>query len=53
MLGLRYFACQHCETVYALPEVPDQCGNCGRHTLADLSGAGGAEQYFAPADDYE
>lgn len=49
MLGLRYFACQRCETVFALPNPPDQCGRCGETALEELRD-GTAAAYFAPVE---
>ncbi len=50
MLGLRYFACQRCETVFALPEAPSECGRCGDARLSELTGDGQAAAYFRPVD---
>ncbi|WP_336327651.1 hypothetical protein [Halovenus sp. HT40] len=51
MLGLRYFSCERCGTVYALPETPSQCGRCECDRLSELTAEGRAAAYFAPVDD--
>lgn len=50
MLGLRYFVCQRCETVFGLPGPPTECGRCGHERLSELSGDGDAAAYFAPVE---
>ena len=49
MLALRWFACENCETVYATPERPPRCGDCGAPAVTELDRADGAASYFAPA----
>jgi hypothetical protein len=47
---LRFFACEACETVYALPESPasgEPCADCAG-TLREITGALGGDAYFAP-----
>lgn len=51
MLGLRYFGCERCGTVFALPEAPSRCGQCEYDRLSELSTEGHAADYFAPADE--
>jgi hypothetical protein len=52
VLGLRFFACEACGTVYAAPEEPTDCDRCSDGRLAELAAAArdGAAAYFAPAD---
>ncbi|WP_187347743.1 hypothetical protein [Haloplanus rubicundus] len=50
MPGLRFFACERCETVYAAPEEPSGCDRCADGRLAELGDADGAAAYFAPVD---
>lgn len=50
MLGLRYFACERCSTVVALPEPQAQCGRCGAETLLELPADETAASYFAPVE---
>lgn len=50
MLGLRYFACERCGTVYASPEAPSDCAACDGTRFAELTGSSGAEAYFAPVE---
>ena len=50
MLGLRYFACERCDTVFALPEPHSQCGRCGAEALAELPPDDTAGTYFAPVE---
>lgn len=50
MTRLRFFACEACETVYALPESPasgEPCADCAG-TLREITGALGGDAYFAP-----
>ena len=51
MLGLQYFACGRCDTVFALPEAPSRCSRCGSGRLTELTDEGTAAAYFAPPDD--
>jgi hypothetical protein len=37
VLGLRYVACERCETVYAVPAEPPTCRRCGAATLVDVT----------------
>ena len=46
-LGLRYFACDRCETVFALPDAPSECGRCAA-TVRELHGVRGPDAYFVP-----
>jgi rubredoxin len=52
MLGLRFFVCEACGTVYAAPEAPSDCDRCSGGRLAELADAtrDGAAAYFAPVD---
>lgn len=52
VLGLRFFACEACETVYAAPEEPGDCDRCSGGRLAELgdSSRDAAAAYFAPVD---
>jgi hypothetical protein len=52
VLGLRFFACEACGTVYAAPEEPTDCDRCSDGRLAELAAVArdGAAAYFAPAD---
>lgn len=50
MLGLRYYACQRCETVFALPDPPTACGRCGAETVDELRPDTTAASYFAPVE---
>lgn len=47
-LGLRYFSCDRCETVFALPDGPDACVRCGATPLRELRDVRGPNAYFAP-----
>lgn len=46
MLGLRFFACSGCETVYADVERPARCPRCGREPVEELAPESGAVDYF-------
>ncbi len=50
MLGLRYYACQRCETVFALPDPPTVCGRCGAETVGELRRDDTAASYFEPVE---
>ena len=48
-LALRYVACDACETVFALPDTPensDACGRCDADALRKLRGIRGPDAYF-------
>lgn len=47
-LGLRYFACDRCETVFALPDAPTECGRCAATPVRELRDVRGPDPYFAP-----
>ncbi|QAU12952.1 zinc ribbon domain-containing protein [Halorubrum sp. BOL3-1] len=50
-LALRYYACDACGTVFALPDDPDEptaCGRCGAGPLRELRDVRGQDAYFAP-----
>ena len=47
MLGLRYFACPDCGTVYAVPGDPGDCERCGATGLDPVGSGGGAAAYFS------
>ena len=51
MTRLRFFACDACETVYALPESPapgEPCTDCRAGQLREITDALGGDAYFAP-----
>lgn len=51
-LALRYLACDDCETVFALPNDPDEpavCGRCGARPLREIHGVRGPDAYFSPS----
>ena len=52
MLGLRYFACEACGTVYASPDEPSDCDRCDGARFAELTDAlrADAGAYFSPVD---
>jgi len=50
VLGLRYFACERCGTVYASLDAPSDCADCDGTRLAELAEESGAAAYFAPVD---
>ena len=50
-LALRYVVCDACETVFALPDDPEEpsaCGRCGARPLRELDGLRGPDSYFGP-----
>jgi rubredoxin len=50
VLGLRFFACDGCGTVYAATDEPRGCDRCGDTRLAELTDALRDDTYFAPAE---
>ena len=48
MLGLRFFACPRCETVYALPE-EERCQRCGDVRLDEITRTMWDDSYFVPS----
>ncbi|MFB6251257.1 MAG: hypothetical protein ABEI27_06170 [Halobellus sp.] len=47
MLGLRFFVCNGCETVYADVEAPLQCVRCDDGLFEELGSGSQAAEYFA------
>ncbi len=52
VLGLRFFACDGCDTVYADIEEPPRCRNCGGETVDELGSGTQAAEYFTPSQIY-
>jgi len=46
VLGLRFFVCEGCETVYADVEKPLQCRGCGDEPVEELGPGTRASEYF-------
>ncbi|MCL9815713.1 hypothetical protein [Natronocalculus amylovorans] len=46
MLGLRYFVCGGCETVYADVEMPPWCANCDDDPIVEIGPENQALNYF-------
>ncbi|WP_267641316.1 hypothetical protein [Haloarchaeobius amylolyticus] len=46
MLGLRYFACAGCETVFALPEAESRCPRCDAAGLEEITDRLDGDVYF-------
>lgn len=46
MLGMRFFACSGCETVYAGPEPPHRCDDCHSGSLEEISDKLRGDAYF-------
>jgi hypothetical protein len=54
VLGLRFFVCAGCGTVYADPEEPPGPGcDCDVPQLSEITGRLGADTYFLPPDDVD
>lgn len=51
MPGLRFFACNRCDTVYADLEAPPQCSGCPHSQFEEITQSVQAEPYFAPSID--
>jgi hypothetical protein len=47
MLGLRFFACERCETVYANPPDPPRCARC-EVALQEITDRLQDDAYFVP-----
>lgn len=48
MLGLRFYECRRCATVYAVPDVPPSCSECKGHEFVDLTDQLQDDTYFSP-----
>lgn len=48
MPGLRFFACDGCETVYALPDETFGCGRCEEGSLTEITASLQDDAYFLP-----
>jgi rRNA maturation endonuclease Nob1 len=48
VLGLRFFACNRCDTVFADPERPLRCDSCGGDALEEITDKLQADTYFTP-----
>ncbi|WP_154269727.1 MULTISPECIES: hypothetical protein [Haloferax] len=48
MLGLRFFACVRCDTVYALPEAQRECDTCDGGRLEEITHTMDDDAYFVP-----
>jgi len=46
VLGLRFFMCDGCETVYADVERPPQCCNCDDEPIEEIGPGTQAADYF-------
>jgi hypothetical protein len=51
VLGLRVFACDRCDTVFAFPEDVSQCSACKEGSLDELTQTMAHDAYFAPVSD--
>lgn len=49
MLGLRFFACERCETVYANPPDPPHCDRCDT-PLREITERLQEDAYFRPPE---
>jgi hypothetical protein len=49
VLGLRFYACTRCETVYAEPVAPTPCPTCGGEKPRDITGRLEGDSYFFDA----
>lgn len=48
MLGLRFYECCGCATVYAVPDVPPLCSECEGSKFVDLTDQLQDDTYFSP-----
>lgn len=51
MLGLRFYACDRCDTVFADPDAPRECGECADGRLNEITHRLQADTYFLPVDE--
>lgn len=51
MLGLRFFECCRCATVYAGPDAPPFCSDCDGREFVDLTSQLQADTYFSRSPD--
>jgi len=49
MLGLRFFGCSRCGTVFAAPEEPVACAECSDGDIEELTDDLRADAYFTRA----
>jgi hypothetical protein len=49
--GIRFFACDRCDTVYADPGRPRWCDRCADARLVEITGDVQSAAYFAPGGD--
>ena len=49
MLGLRFFACEECETVFAGPEKPPWCDSCDGDSFEEITHRLQANAYLTPS----
>jgi len=47
VLGLRFFVCDACETVYADVEKPPLCSNCDVDSIQEIKAEMQAASYFS------
>jgi len=48
VLGLRFFACEACETVFAGLDEPEACCECDESRFDEVTGTLQHEPYFVP-----
>lgn len=46
MLSLRFFVCQQCETVFAEPQTPPDCGCSSHDSMEEITDDVQTEPYF-------
>jgi formate dehydrogenase maturation protein FdhE len=51
MLGLRFYECRSCATIYAVPDVPPSCSKCEGSEFVDLTDQLQDDTYFSPSQD--
>lgn len=51
MLGLRFFECRSCATVYAGPDAPPYCSDCASREFAELTDRLQDDTYFLRRQD--
>lgn len=48
VLGLRFYACRTCDTVYAGPDEPPECSRCCDTDLREITDRLQTDSYFSP-----
>jgi len=53
MLGLRFFECRQCGTVFAGPDTPPYCDSCDGVRVTEITDSLQADTYFSRRQDQQ